>query len=84
MGVKIDTKNIGSETLLDILTHDESRPRLAWSSDDERFHILEVRLENHKKLVDVIRNFEHAESITSSGKIRLVKSRLSRRFGKSR
>jgi hypothetical protein len=75
--VKIDTKNIDEIALLKQLTPDSERPKIAWTSDDGRFLVLEVRLENHRKLVDSIRNIDHAESITSSGKIRLVKSRMS-------
>ena len=76
MGVEIDTKNTDENTLLEQLTPEAERPRIAWTSDDGCYVILEVRLENHKKLIDSIRNANHAESITSSGKIRLVKSRI--------
>ena len=76
VGVEIDTKNTDENTLLEQLTPEAGRPRIAWTSDDGCYVILEVRLENHKKLIDSIRNVNHAESITSSGKIRLVKSRI--------
>ena len=74
--MEIDRKNIDEDTLLEELTPDAGKPRIAWSSDDGRYVILEVRLENHMKLVDSIKNLNHAKSITSSGKIRLVKSRI--------
>ena len=74
--MEIDRKNIDEDTLLEELTPDAGKPRIAWSSDDGCYVILEVRLENHMKLVDSIKNLNHAKSITSSGKIRLVKSRI--------
>ena len=76
VGVEIDTKNIDENTLLEQLTPEAGRPRTAWTSDDGCYVILEVRLENHGKLIGSIGNIDHAESITSSGKIRLVKSRI--------
>lgn len=76
VGVRIDTKNINEGGLLEQLTSEAGKPRLAWTSDDGRFLILEVRLENHRKLIDYIESINHAESITSSGKIRLVKARI--------
>ena len=74
--MKIDTDNINQDALLEQLAPDAGRPRLAWTSEDGRFLILEVRLENHRKLIDSIGSMIHAESITSSGKIRLVKLRI--------
>lgn len=76
VGLEIDTKNIDEDTLLEKLASDAMRPKLAWISEDSRFLIVEVRLENHRKLIDFIGSIDHAESITSSGKIRLVKSRI--------
>ena len=76
VGVEIDTKNTDENILLEQLTPEAGRPRIAWTSDDGCYVILEVRLENYKKLIDSIRNLNHAKSITSSGKIRLVKSRI--------
>lgn len=80
VGIEIDTKNADASTLFEQLDLDAGRPRLAWTSEDGRFIILEVRLENHRKLIDSIRSMDHAESITSSGKIRLVKSRVSQLY----
>ena len=77
MGVRIDRKKIDQKALLEQLTPDGGRPRVAWTTDDGHFLILEVRLENHRKLIDQIEAMNHAESITSSGKIRLVKARIS-------
>jgi len=77
VGVKIDTEKIDQGALLEQLASDAGRPRLAWTSDDKQLLILEVRLENYRKLIDSIGNVDYAESITSSGKIRLVKSRIS-------
>ena len=76
MGVEIDTKSIDESMLLEQIALDAIRPRLAWTSEDGRYIILEVRLENHRKLIDSIGSIDHAQSITSSGKIRLVKSRI--------
>lgn len=76
VGVKIDTDNIDQDALLEQLAPDAGRPRLAWTSDDGRLLILEVRLENHRKLIDSIGGVDYVQSITSSGKIRLVKSRI--------
>ena len=75
--MKIDTNNIDQDTLLEQLMVKSGKPRLAWTSDDGRFLILEVRLENHRKLIDCIESLDYAESVTSSGKIRLVKERIS-------
>ena len=78
VGVKIDTDSINDQgALLEQIASDAGRPRLAWTSDDGKLLILEVRLENYRKLIDSIGNADYADSITSSGKIRLVKSRLS-------
>ena len=78
--MKIDTDNIDQGALLDQIASDAGRPRLAWTSDDGQLLILEVRLENHRKLIDSIGNVDYAESITSSGKIRLVKARISQSY----
>ena len=67
VGVEIDKKNIDVDTLLEQLTPETGKPRLAWTSDDGRFLILEVRLENHRKLIDYIGSLDYAESVTSSG-----------------
>ena len=80
VGVKIDTEKIDQGALLEQLASDAGRPRLAWTSDDKQLLILEVRLENYRKLIDSIGNVDYAESITSRGKIRLVKSRISQSY----
>ena len=77
VGIEIDTKQIDEGALFNQLTPDAGRPRLAWTSENGRFLILEVRLENYRNLIDSIGCIKHVDSITSSGKIRLVKSRLS-------
>ena len=77
MGIEINTKNTDEKSLLGQLTHDVGSPKLAWKSDDGRYLILEVKLENYRKLIESIASMHHAESITSSGKIRLVKLRIS-------
>ena len=79
-GLEIDTENIDEDTLLEKLASDSMRPKLAWTSEDRRFLIIEVRLENHRELINLIDSMNHAESITSSGKIRLVKSRISQSY----
>ena len=83
VGVEIDTENIDESALLGQLSLDSRRPRIAWTSDDGRFIILEVRLENHSKLIDAIEGIDHVESITTSGKIRLVKSRIHQSYKSS-
>ncbi len=75
--MRIDTKNIDGAALLEKLNPDSGRLKIAWTSDDGRFLILEVRLQNYKQLIDSIGSMDYAESITSSGKIRLVKLRVS-------
>ena len=75
--MRIDMDNIDQDALLEQLAPDAGRPRLAWTSDDGRLLILEVRLENYRNLIDSIGCIKHVDSITSSGKIRLVKSRIS-------
>ena len=77
MGIEIDTKQIDEDTLLGQLAPDAGGPRLAWTSDDGRFIILEVRLEKYRNLIDSIGCMKHVDPITSSGKIRLVKLRIS-------
>ena len=77
VGVRIDREAIDEETMLEQLTPEGERPRIAWTSEDGSFLILEIRLEKYKKLIDLIDRMNHVESITSSGKIRLVKARIS-------
>ena len=74
--MRIDTNNIDVDALIEQLTTDVGRLKLAWTSDDRRMLILEVRLESYKGLIDSIGSIDYVESITSSGKIRLVKSRI--------
>ena len=76
VGVKIDTKSIDEGYLLEQIALDAIMPRMAWTSEDGQYIILEVRLENHRKLIDCIGSLDYAESVTSSGKIRLVKARI--------
>lgn len=75
--MRIDRENINETTMLGQLTPEGGRPRIAWTSDDGSFLILEIRLENHRKLIELLDSTNHVESITSSGKIRLVKARIS-------
>ena len=77
VGIEIDLGNIDESGLFEQLTPESGKPRLAWTSNDGCFLILEVRLENHRKLIDSIECIDYAKSITSSGKIRLVKARIS-------
>ena len=76
VGVQIDLDNIDESGLFEKLTSESGKPRLAWTSKDGRFLILEVKLQNHRKLIDSIDCINHAKSITSSGKIRLAKARI--------
>ena len=80
VGVRIDKQNIDQTTMLEQLTSGGGRPRIAWTSDDGCFSILEIRLEKHSKLIELIDRMNHVESITSSGKIRLVKARISQLY----
>ena len=77
VGVKIDKKNIEENDIPEISSIDSGKPRIAWRSPDGKFLILEVTLESHKEFIEAVRKTAHLESITSSGKIRLVKSRIS-------
>ena len=77
MGVEIELENINEAGLFEQLTPEAGKPRLAWTSDDGRFLILEVRLEKYRNLIDSIGCIKHVHPITSSGKIRLVKLRIS-------
>ena len=54
VGVEIDTKSIDEGILLEQIALDAIRPRIAWTSEDGRYIILEVRLENHSKLIHSI------------------------------
>lgn len=84
VGVKIDRERIDEKTFSRLLASHpgEGKPRLAWSSEDGRYLILEVRLEHYPKTLDDIDQLVGAESLTSSGKIRLVKSRIMGLSGK--
>ena len=77
VGIEIDPDKINEASLFEQLTPEAGKPRLAWTSENGQFWILEVRLENYGALIEAIRRIDHVESVTSSGKIRLVKSRIS-------
>ena len=76
VGIKIDRENTSEDALMEKLALNAGRPRVAWASGDGRFVILEVRLENYEVMVEAISTMDYVKSITSSGKIRLVKSRI--------
>ena len=76
VGVEIDANNIDQGASLQRIAHDTGSAKIAWNSDDGRFLIFEVKLEEYAKFLELIEKIEHMKSITSSGKIRLVKSRI--------
>jgi hypothetical protein len=83
VGIEFDKMKVDVDDLLEQLALVSLRPRIAWTSDDGRFTILESKLEGYKPLINAIGNIRHVKSVTSSGKIRLVKSRISQLYESS-
>ena len=65
------------ENLVNSLSHISSKLKIAWVSENGNFLIIAVNLVDYKALRLGIEKLDWADSVTSSGKIRLVKSKLS-------
>lgn len=76
VGVVFDDKVMSSRQLIQSLSENLETVKIAWASDDEKIMILRVKLREYPMLIKKIRETVGVRSLTSSGKIRLVKSRL--------
>ncbi len=76
MGIVFDDKVMSSRQLIQSLSENLETVKIAWASDDEKIMILRVKLQEYPMLIGNIRETVGVRSLTSSGKIRLVKSRL--------
>ena len=76
MGVVFDDKVISSRQLIQSFSENLETVKIAWASDDEKVMILRVKLQEYPMLIKKIGETVGVRSLTSSGKIRLVKSRL--------
>ena len=76
VAVKIEDDHIDEKILIEKISQKTRKPKLAWISEDGCHLILEVKLEEYTSMLNIIRDIDHAETTTSSGKIRLVKSRI--------
>ena len=76
MGVVSDDKVISSRQLIQSFSENLETVKIAWASDDEKVMILRVKLQECPMLIKNIGETVGVRSLTSSGKIRLVKSRL--------
>ena len=76
MGVVFDDKVISSRQLIQSFSENLETVKIAWASDDEKIMILRVKLQEYPMLIKNIGETVGVRSLTSSGKIRLVKSRL--------
>ena len=76
VGVVFDDMVMSSRQLIQSLSENLETVKIAWASDDEKIMILRVKLREYPMLIKKIRETVGVRSLTSSGKIRLVKSRL--------
>ena len=76
MGIVFDDKVMSSRQLIQSLSENLETVKIAWASDDEKIMIFGVKLQEYPLLINNIRETVGVRSLTSSGKIRLVKSRL--------
>ncbi len=76
MGVVFDDKVISSRQLIQSFSENLETVKIAWASDDAKVMILRVKLQEYPMLIKNIGETVGVRSLTSSGKIRLVKSRL--------
>lgn len=76
MGVVFDDKVISSRQLIQSFSENLETVKIAWASDDGKVMILRVKLQEYPMLIKNIGETVGVRSLTSSGKIRLVKSRL--------
>ena len=76
VGVVFDDMVMSSRQLIQSLSENLETVKIAWASEDEKIMILRVKLREYPMLIKKIRETVGVRSLTSSGKIRLVKSRL--------
>lgn len=76
VGVVFDDMVVSNRQLIQSLSENLETVKIAWASDDEKIMILGVKLQEYPMLIKNIRETVGVRSLTSSGKIRLVKSRL--------
>ena len=76
VGVVFDDKAMSSGQFIESLSENLETVGIAWTSDDEKTLILRVKLQEYPMLRRNIMGTTGVRSLTSSGKIRLVKSRL--------
>ena len=76
VGVVFDDKAMSSGQLIESLSENLETVGIAWASDDGKTLIIKVKLQEYPMLIRNIKETEGVKSLTSSGKIRLVKSRL--------
>ena len=76
-GVEFESGATSNRQLIRSLSEDLDTVEIAWVSDNEKTLILGVKLQEYQELKKKIGEAAGVRSLTSSGKIRLVKSRLS-------
>ena len=77
VGVEFESGATSNRQLIRSLSEDLNTVEIAWVSDNEKTLILGVKLQEYQELKKKIDEAAGVRSLTSSGKIRLVKSRLS-------
>ncbi|MEC8352681.1 MAG: hypothetical protein VXZ65_05615, partial [Candidatus Thermoplasmatota archaeon] len=77
VGVEFESGATSNRQLIRSLSEDLDTVEIAWVSDNEKTLILGVKLQEYQELKKKIDEAAGVRSLTSSGKIRLVKSRLS-------
>ena len=77
VGVEFESGATSNRQLIRSLSEDLDTVEIAWVSDNEKPLILGVKLQEYQELKKKIGEAAGVRSLTSSGKIRLVKSRLS-------
>ena len=66
----------GNTKILDEMIGNYTSSKLAWRSNDAALAIVGISLLEYNKFLSDVAETQYLESITSSGKIRLVKMRL--------
>ena len=77
VGVEFESGATSNRQLIRSLSENLDTVEIAWISDDEKTLILGVKLQEYQELKRNIGEAAGVRTLTSSGKIRLVKSRLS-------
>lgn len=78
VGISIDGEYSSIDGLIKRTAENSILVKVAWVSSDAKYIILEVRLEHYRDLVRLLDDQQGVTTVTSSGKIRLVKERLDR------